>query len=63
MWWVEAPTLQRVVIGVYDHPADPDVPFLKSRSVGSSWPTDAARKLTSAVDAANDLLDKLDGPF
>lgn len=63
MWWVEPPGASRIVIGVYDHPADEDVPFLKSRSVGSSWPADVARKLTGAIDAAGDLLDKLDGPF
>lgn len=47
------------MIGVYDHPHDPDVPFLRSHSVGSSWPTDAARKLTEATKQAEKFLDGL----
>lgn len=51
------------MLGVYDHPADPDVPLLKSTNVGSSWPTDLARKFTEGANALGDLLDKLDGPL
>lgn len=53
----------RYVIGVYDHPADPDVPLLKSANVGDSWPADLARKFTEGADKLGDLLDKLDGPL
>lgn len=60
MWYVSLPGVPRTVLGVYDHPADPDVPGLKSLSVGSSWPTDVARGLTSFANKAADLLDSLD---
>lgn len=47
------------MIGVYDHPHDDSVPFLRSTSVGSSWPTDLAKNLTGAVNKAEKLLDDL----
>ena len=47
------------MVGVYDHPHDPEVPFMRSRSVGDSWPTDAARRLTGALSKAEKLLDDL----
>lgn len=48
------------MLGVYDHPADPDVPGLKSVSVGDNFLSDTARKLTSGANFALDVLDKLD---
>lgn len=48
------------MIGVYDHPADPDVPFLHSVGVGDSFPTTLARKLTSVTNDVTDFLDDLD---
>ncbi len=47
------------MLGVYDHPHDPEVQFLRSTSVGDGFPADAARGLTSAVAKVDKLLDAL----
>lgn len=47
---------------MYDHPPDEDVPFVSYVRVGDSFPAVAARKLTSAVNDVDALLDSL-SPF
>lgn len=60
LWWVEVPGLgARQPLGVYDHPADPDVPFLHSVDVGDNFPAAWARRLTSAVNDIDQWLDDL----
>lgn len=49
----------RFPIGVYDHPADPDVPFLESVDVGDSFVADWSRRLTSAANDIDAWLDKI----
>lgn len=46
-------------MGVYDHPADPDVPFLKSTDVGDSFAADWSRRLTSATNDVDAWLDSV----
>lgn len=46
-------------LGVYDHEPDPDVPFIRSVGVGDNFPSEVARKLTSAINKADELLDGL----
>lgn len=55
---MEVPALKaRYPLGVYDHPADPDVPFLSSIDVGDSFVADWSRRLTSATNDVDQWLD------
>lgn len=49
----------RYPIGVYDHPPDPDVPGLRSVSVGDSFPAKLANDATGLLNKLDQKLSEL----
>lgn len=45
---------------MYDHPPDPDIPFLKGVNIGRSRAAGFAKDVTSVVNELGNFLDSLD---
>lgn len=56
LWYLEVPGRNPIPVGVFDHPADPDVPTLRSVHVGRSRVVQYGNEVTELQDELSDLL-------